>query len=124
MGDSARLLQIFANLLQNAIKYSPLGGPINISLEQHATNEGKTIIEIHIKDKGIGIPLDAQPHLFERFYRAPNTEGSNVRGVGLGLYVVAEFLRLHGGTILVESSGIIGEGSCFILTLPLVERPH
>jgi signal transduction histidine kinase len=123
-GDHARLLQIFANLLQNAIKYSPFGGPITISMEQCLTHEGKPVIEICIKDKGIGIPLDAQPRLFERFYRASNTERSNVRGVGLGLYVVAEFLRLHGGSIRVKSSGMIGEGSCFMLTLPLLERPR
>jgi signal transduction histidine kinase/PAS domain-containing protein len=122
MGDSARLFQIFANLLQNAIKYSSLGGPIKVSLAQYTTDEGQRMIEVRVKDQGIGIPSDAQPHLFERFYRAPNTEGSNVRGVGLGLYVVAEFLRLHGGTIRVESSGIMGEGSCFIFTLPLLER--
>jgi signal transduction histidine kinase len=122
MGDKARLLQIFANLLQNAIKYSSQGGPINITLTQCIANEGKTMIEVHVQDKGIGIPPDSQGRLFERFYRAPNTEGSNVRGVGLGLYVVAEFLRLHGGTIRVKSTGIPGEGSCFIFTLPLVKQ--
>lgn len=124
LGDKARLLQIFANLLHNAIKYSSLGGPITVSLAQYTMNEEKHIIEVHIKDSGIGIPPDAQPHLFKRFYRAPNTEASNVRGIGLGLYVVAEFLRLHGGTIHVESSGVIGEGSCFIFTLPLLERNY
>ena len=124
LGDNARLLQIFANLLHNAIKYSSLGGPIVVRLEQYTTDEGKGMIEIDVKDAGIGIPPDAQPHLFKRFYRAPNIEASKVRGIGLGLYVVAEFLRLHGGTIRVESSGVIGEGSCFILTLPLLERNH
>ena len=121
-GDKPRLQQIFANLLQNAIKYSPLGGPITISLKQCMNAEGQKIIEICVEDKGIGIPREAQPRLFERFYRAPNTEGSGTRGVGLGLYVVAELLHLHGGTIQVVSSGIEGEGSRFILTLPLLER--
>jgi signal transduction histidine kinase len=119
MGDSARLQQIFANLLQNAIKYSPLGGPINIFLSQRRGEDEMQFVEVRIQDRGIGIPQDAQSHLFERFYRAPNTMGSKVRGVGLGLYVVAEFVRLHGGTIHVESSGVVGEGSCFIFTLPL-----
>ncbi|WP_220201750.1 sensor histidine kinase [Reticulibacter mediterranei] len=122
MGDKARLLQIFANLLQNAIKYSSHGGPINVILTQYTPSEDKPMIEVRVKDTGIGIPPDAQGRLFERFYRAPNTEGSNVRGVGLGLYVVAEFLRLHGGTIRVESTGIPGEGSCFIFTLPLIKQ--
>ncbi len=121
-GDKARLLQIFANLLQNAIKYSPHGGPIRITLTQHLSTDGKKFIEAIVEDKGIGIPQDAQIHLFERFYRAPNAGGGQVRGVGLGLYVVAEFLRLHRGTIRVESSGIAGEGCRFILTLPLLER--
>ena len=121
-GDKARLLQIFANLLQNAIKYSPHSGPIRIRLTQYTSSEGEKFIEVTVEDRGIGIPKDAQMHLFERFYRAPNAGNSQVRGVGLGLYVVAEFLRLHGGTIRVESSGVVGEGSRFILTLPLVEK--
>jgi PAS domain S-box-containing protein len=120
-GDKARLTQIFANLLQNAIKYSPLGGPITVSLR--CVHEGeRAFAEICVADKGIGIPEEAQPHLFERFYRAPNIEGSHAGGVGLGLYVVAELLRLHGGTIHVESTGVIGEGSRFIFTLPLVDK--
>jgi signal transduction histidine kinase len=120
-GDEVRLLQIFGNLLQNAIKYSPFGGQITISLAQIVGDDGKPLIELRVQDQGIGIPAEALPRLFERFYRAPNTEGSGTRGVGLGLYVVAEFVRLHGGTIRAESSGVVGEGSCFILTLPRLE---
>ncbi|QBD82724.1 GAF domain-containing sensor histidine kinase [Ktedonosporobacter rubrisoli] len=120
-GDRARLLQIFANLLQNAIKYSPFGGPITVSLAQRPGEDGSMIIEACVTDKGIGVPPEAQEHLFERFYRASNTELSKTRGVGLGLYVVAELLRLHNGTIHVESSGLAGEGSRFVLTLPLAE---
>ena len=121
-GDSARLTQIITNLMQNAIKYSPLGGPITLSLHQRTGNKGKALIEVCVADKGIGVTKEAQPRLFERFYRAPNIEGSNTRGIGLGLYVVAELLHLHGGTIHVESSGVFGEGSRFIFTIPLLER--
>ncbi len=123
-GDKARLLQIFANLLQNAIKYSPHGGPISVVLKQSQSKTGKHEAEIRIQDKGIGVPSDAQARLFESFYRAPNihSAGPTARGVGLGLYVVAEFLRLQDGTIRVESKGIEGEGSCFIITLPLFEE--
>lgn len=121
-GDRARLLQIFANLVQNAIKYSPFGGPITITMAQYKHNEGKNMISVCVEDKGIGVPKDAQPHLFERFYRAPNIGGSQVRGVGLGLYLVAEFLSLHGGSIQIESDGIVGKGSRFIFTLPLLEK--
>ncbi|GCE28372.1 hypothetical protein KDA_38560 [Dictyobacter alpinus] len=117
-GDRARLQQIFANLLQNAIKYSPDGGPVTITLAQHQPAS----IKITIADKGLGVPLTAQEHLFERFYRAPNINSSQARGVGLGLYIVAEFLYLHGGSIEVQSSGIAGEGSRFIITLPILEH--
>ena len=113
---------MLANLLQNAIKYSPPGAPITVSLHQLRSPTGQWQAEVSVKDSGIGVPKEAQPHLFERFYRAPNTVTSQTRGVGLGLYVVAEFLRLHGGTIRVESSGMIGEGSRFIFTLPLLEK--
>jgi signal transduction histidine kinase len=137
-GDSSRLLQVIGNLVQNAIKYSPLGGPVTVRLRQRILSEGMTtagkepgkvlpverkrLIEVCVEDKGMGVPKDAQTHLFERFYRASNTQGSKVRGVGLGLYLVAELLRLHGGSIRVESSGIPGEGSNFIFTLPALER--
>ena len=122
-GDKIRLLQIFGNLLQNAIKYSPLGGPIlvSISLAHRVDSDNQCFIEVCVEDKGIGVPKDAQPYLFERFYRAHNISGSQARGVGLGLYVVAEFLHLHNGTIRVESNGVAGEGSRFIFTLPALE---
>ncbi len=120
-GDKARLQAILNNLLQNAIKYSPLGGPITISLRQCLTPSGKTTIEIAVADCGIGIPKDEQARLFERFYRAPGIKGGSIRGVGLGLYIVAQLIRLHGGDIHVESDGIPGEGSRFIFTLPMLE---
>lgn len=121
LGDYARLSQVFTNLIQNAIKYSPLGGPVTVTLRQQAHESCGGSIEASIEDKGIGIPKEAQAHLFECFYRAPNAQTSEMRGVGLGLYVVSEFLRLHNGSIRVESSGEYGHGSRFILTLPLLE---
>ena len=120
MGDGARLQQIITNLVDNAIKYSPLGGQINVYLRQDTKN--KATIEVCVEDNGIGIPADAQPRLFERFYRAPNIQGSKTRGVGLGLYIVAQLLKMQGGTIHVESSGIPGEGSRFIFTLPALQK--
>ncbi len=120
MGDSSRLSQIFGNLIQNAIKYSPLGGPITVSLRQYRSDAEGTI-EVCITDKGIGIPKEALPRLFERFYRAPDIHGTKTKGIGLGLYLVAELLHMHGGTIRAESSGVFGEGSRFIFTLPALE---
>ncbi|HYB02305.1 MAG TPA: GAF domain-containing protein, partial [Ktedonobacteraceae bacterium] len=72
-GDNARLKQIIANLVENAIKYSPQGGSIKVYLRRTADIHDHAMVEVCIEDKGIGIPKDAQPRLFERFYRAPNT---------------------------------------------------
>lgn len=121
-GDAARLQQIFANLLQNAIKYSPFGGPITVSLRQTSEPQGPAMIEVCVEDKGRGIPADDLPHLFERFYRASNVDSSKIKGFGLGLYIVTEVLRLHGGMIRAESRGIVGEGSRFIFTLPRLDK--
>ena len=124
LGDSARLQQIIANLLQNAVKYSPLGGPIIVSLRQFQDSRGdqqQRMIEIQVKDTGIGIPKDAQSRLFERFYRASNIDGTKTKGIGLGLYIVAALVKMHGGTICAESSGVLGEGSRFIIRLPALE---
>jgi len=121
-GDSARLHQILANLVENAIKYSPLGGPITVNLRRCEVGQQVPSIEVSVEDEGIGVPLDAQPHLFERFYRGPNISGNKTKGIGLGLYVVAQLLKLHGGSIRVESSGVYGEGSRFIFTLPALQK--
>ncbi len=121
-GDSARLQQIIANLVDNAIKYSPFGGPITVRLRRCADSEGKLIVEVCVQDKGMGVPPDAQSRLFERFYRAPNSIESQTKGIGLGLYIVAQLIQMHGGAIHVESNGVLGEGSCFIFTLPALER--
>jgi PAS domain S-box-containing protein len=121
-GDASRLTQIIGNLLQNAIKYNLPERDITVTLRQYIDERDKHLIEVRITDRGIGIPKEAQAHLFERFYRAPNVGGGKIRGVGLGLYIVAELLRLHEGTIRVESSGVYGEGSTFIFTLPLLRR--
>ena len=122
MGDSARLQQIIANLVENAIKYSLPGGTIKVCLRSYSSNEGKATIEVCVEDNGIGVPRDAQPRLFERFYRAPNIERSNTKGIGLGLYIVAQLLKLQEGSIHVESTGIPGEGSRFIFKLPALEK--
>jgi PAS domain S-box-containing protein len=120
-GDRERLLQVLVNLIQNAIKYSPQGGPVLLSLSRCQTEEGARTLQICVEDRGIGIPPEAQAHLFERFYRAPNSGVGQARGLGLGLYFVAEILRMHGGSIRVESSGVPGEGSRFICSLPPLE---
>lgn len=110
-GDAVRLEQALANLIQNAAKYSPEGGPITVrvSAEQGA-------VALAVIDRGVGMAPEVIPHLFERFYRAPDVEERGISGVGIGLYVVREIVRLHGGTVRVSSAQ--GEGSTFTLVLP------
>lgn len=110
--DELRLEQVVQNLVQNAIKYSPDGGVISIWLAR----EGDSVL-LTISDQGIGIPEAAQPHLFQRFYRASNVDGSNISGFGIGLYVVQEIVQRHGGTIAIQS--VEGLGSTFAIRLPL-----
>lgn len=121
-GDAARLQQIIANLVENALKYSPLGGPITIHLRRTSGDNGQALVEVCVEDRGIGVPPEYQARLFERFYRAPNSVESKTKGIGLGLYVVAQLLHMQGGDIRVESSGVLGEGSRFIFTLPALEN--
>lgn len=111
-GDELRLDQVLQNLLQNAIKYSPDGGTVEITVRR----EGAQAV-VTITDQGIGIPPEAVPQLFSRFYRAENVGSRQISGMGLGLYVVREIISLHGGTIEVTSQE--GAGSTFTLRLPL-----
>jgi PAS domain S-box-containing protein len=114
-GDRARLEEVVLNILSNAVKYSPAGAPIKVSVEQHGTD---AIFEV--SDEGIGIPADAQPHLFESFYRASNV-GETISGFGIGLYIADQIVRGHNGQISVTS--IEGHGSTFRVSLPLLHSP-
>lgn len=116
LGDGARLEQVVQNLLQNALKYSPAGSEILVRV---CAADGAA--QVAVRDQGIGIPAQALPRLFERFYRAANAETASVGGMGVGLYVVKEIVTLHGGTIAVESSE--GAGSTFTVTLPALPAP-
>lgn len=113
IGDELRLEQVLQQLLQNAIKYSPQGGIILVSLTEQ---DGNALIEI--QDHGIGIPREALPKLFSRFYRADNAEARRLSGIGIGLHIVRELIEAHGGQVSVES--VENEGSTFRLMLPLM----
>lgn len=113
LGDEGRLEQAFEQLLHNAVKYSPRGG--QIVLRASLYNQWAHIV---VADKGIGIPSDAMPHLFRRFYRAKNADELAISGIGLGLYLVNEIVTLHGGAIEVQSE--VGHGSSFTVRLPLL----
>jgi signal transduction histidine kinase len=113
-GDEQRLEQVLTNLISNAIKYSPEGGPVIVSLRC----AGDGYVELAVEDRGIGIPPDEQAHLTERFYRASNAQLGSTQGLGLGLYLVNALVARHGGTLSIQSEGIPGKGSVFTIRLP------
>jgi PAS domain S-box-containing protein len=112
-GDELRLEQVIQNLIQNAIKYSPVGGTVTVRVVRR-----DDLACVAVSDHGIGIPAAALPQLFRRFYRAPNAEVHNIGGMGIGLYVVKQIVELHRGAIDVASQE--GVGSTFTICLPLL----
>ena len=110
--DRHRLEQLLDNLVDNAIKYSPDGGPVQVSIQQDAAGVHLTVI-----DSGIGIPAEDLPRLFERFHRGANVDDRRFPGMGLGLFICKGIVEQHGGQIVVSSR--LGEGTTFQITLPL-----
>jgi PAS domain S-box-containing protein len=111
-GDELRLEQVLQNLVQNAVKYSPGGGVVDVHVEQR-----NQYACVRVTDQGIGIPQEALSQLFSRFYRADNVQVQHISGMGIGLYVVKEIVDLHGGHVEVTSQE--GVGSTFTIYLPL-----
>lgn len=112
-GDAVRIEQIVSNLLTNAVKYTPAGGDITLSVRR----DGETAL-IAVQDSGPGIPQDLLPHVFDLFVQGARTLDRRAGGLGIGLTLVRRLVELHGGTVGVESSG---EGSRFTVRLPAVE---
>jgi signal transduction histidine kinase len=110
-GDELRLEQVLQNLISNAVKYSINGGPVRVRVEQR----GNTAC-VAVTDQGMGIPAGDIPRLFERFYRASNTDEQHISGMGIGLYIVKEIVSMHSGSVGVESTE--GSGSTFTICLP------
>lgn len=111
-GDRIRLVQVFVNLLNNAIKYSPHGSPIALRVDPAGPR-----VSITVRDHGIGIDPEFQPHVFELFTQAQRTADRAQGGLGIGLALVKSLVGLHGGDVKVESPGL-GGGSSFTVTLP------
>jgi len=111
-GDRARLKQVVVNLLDNAIKYTPAHGAIQLRVN---TVNGRACLEV--ADNGVGIPPDAQPHVFERFYRVDQTRSGDPGSAGLGLSIVKSICAAHGAEVEVQSA--VGKGSEFRVKLPL-----
>jgi signal transduction histidine kinase/CheY-like chemotaxis protein len=115
--DPARLRQVFENLIGNAIKYSPRGDAVDVTLR-----EKRGGAEVAIRDRGIGIPASDLPKLFGRFARAANAREMNIGGTGFGLYLSRTIVERHGGQILIESKE--GSGSTFRVFIPAVPVPQ
>jgi signal transduction histidine kinase len=113
-GDPERLKQVMINLVSNAIKYNREGGRVEIIV---GADDGG--MRVQIKDTGKGIPPDALPHLFEKFYRVPDSEGW-AQGTGLGLSIVKQLVEAHGGQIKAESQ--VDVGTTMTFTLPVTKN--
>ena len=115
-GDRFRLRQLFLNILDNAIRYTPSGGTVSSLLVR---KNGSALVSI--SDTGMGIPAEDLPFIFDRFYRVDKARSRPDGGLGLGLAIASSIAKLHGGGIEVESQ--VGKGSTFQITLPLLESP-
>jgi PAS domain S-box-containing protein len=117
-GDIERIRQVLGNLMDNAYHYTPENGTITIRM--HALNGGGEV-QVDVKDNGVGISIDDQDRIFERFYRGENPLVLSTPGTGLGLSIVKQIVEMHKGHIWMTSTGVPGEGSTFSFTLPVYE---
>jgi PAS domain S-box-containing protein len=115
-GDPGRLEQVLNNLVSNSIKYSPDGGTIEVSGRASPSE-----VTITVSDRGVGIPFEEQPRVFERFFRGARERNQRTPGAGLGLYLAKAIVEAHGGRIWVESNP--EEGSAFSFTIPRQQTP-
>lgn len=114
LGDEDRLKQLILNLVDNAIKYTPEGGRVSLSL----TKDGDWAYLV-VSDTGMGIPPEDLAHIFDRFYRVDKSRTRAMGGSGLGLSIAKWVVQAHGGTIQVEST--VGQGTTFTITLPVMQ---
>jgi signal transduction histidine kinase/putative methionine-R-sulfoxide reductase with GAF domain len=116
-GDIERVRQILGNLVDNAYHYTPENGTIIVNIHPNGGNE----VQVDVKDNGIGIPLEDQARVFERFYRGEHPLVLQTPGTGLGLSIVKQIVEMHKGRIWMKSTGMPGDGSTFSFTLPVYE---
>ena len=113
LGDPEELRTAISNLLDNAVKYSPDG--VHISVDLEAPNEDRVVLRV--RDRGVGIPEQELKRIFKRFYRVTQRSLSQVKGTGLGLFIVRSIARKHGGRVFAQSEGA-GKGTTVTLELP------
>jgi len=117
MGDAMKLEQVFYNLIDNAIKYTPSGGKVRVEVAR----AGKKAV-IRVIDNGIGIPKADQLHVFDRFYRVDKARSRDTGGTGLGLAIVKQIVLLHEGSVSVASEE--EKGSTFTVELPIINLQY
>ena len=110
--DPGKLAQVCYNIIENASKYTPDGGSITVRLRR----EGRDAV-LDIADTGVGIPPEDVPHVFDRFYRVDKARSRDTGGTGLGLSIVQQIVRLHAGSVTVQSE--LGKGTTFTVQLPV-----
>ena len=113
--DPGQLRQVLVNLVDNAIKYSPDGGPVEVGLEAD-----ESMMRFVVRDRGLGIPEGERTRIFEKFYRLDPEMRRGIGGTGLGLYICRELVRRVDGRIWVEPNGAVG--STFVVEIPLAEQ--
>jgi PAS domain S-box-containing protein len=113
--DEQQLRQVLVNLVENAVKYSPDGGPVTVRLKREADHVLWTV-----SDRGLGIPASERRRVFEKFYRLDPHMRRGIGGTGLGLYICRELVNRHDGRIWVEANN--GKGSCFFVQIPVAAR--
>jgi DNA-binding response OmpR family regulator/nitrogen-specific signal transduction histidine kinase len=119
--DQDKLEKILFNLLSNAFKFTPENGAVSVEIDVKEQNDAR-LLEINVKDSGIGIPHDKQEKIFERFFQHDLPKSMVNQGSGIGLSITREFVKIHKGSISVKSEP--EKGSCFTVTLPLAELSH
>lgn len=120
-GDPIRLQQVFWNLLVNAVKFTPDGGRISVSVRNSSFADGTETVVFEVSDTGRGIPPEFLSRIFDRFTQADSSSTRTHRGLGLGLSIVRNLVEMHGGTVQAESPGS-GKGSTFRVIFPTVKR--
>jgi signal transduction histidine kinase len=119
LANRDHLIQVFTNLIANAIAYTPAGEKIELRLSSPVDVKDRPGVLVEVEDGGVGIPRDELPYIFDRFYRGRMAQQLKIHGSGLGLAIVREIIEGHGGSISVQSD--IGQGTCFRLWLPITE---
>ena len=114
--DADRMTEVLANLVANAMNFTPRGGTVTISAQPKGDD-----VSLCVRDTGVGISAEQLPHVFEKFYQARNQNAARSKGSGLGLAITKEIVEAHGGTI--DATSVPGKGAEFIIVLPVRSRP-